>query len=88
MLPRLCNFMSCVSDVGMSLGPAVPAQLGVVPQLFRPVMPQTAVPAAPKPIMEDEPPSKRAKNEDSLIPEDHWLAQRPVSTVSTFSPSL
>lgn len=71
------------------MGTAVPAPLGVVPHhLYRPVMPQTAVPvpAPHKPpaaaaMMDDEPPSKRAKTEDSLIPEDHWLAQRPVSRV-------
>lgn len=40
-------------------------------------MPPTQMAVAP-PVIEDEPPSKRSKNEEALVPEDHWLAQRPV----------
>lgn len=72
----------------MPLGVPLGAAMQPVPQpMFRPAaIPQVAVPAPPAPapptmpIVDDEPPSKRAKNEESLIPEDHWIAQRPVST--------
>ena len=38
---------------------------------------------APEPMpAEDEPPSKRARTEDSLIPEHHWLARHPQGTVT------
>lgn len=58
--------------------------LAGVPQVIhRPVMPPAPVVVqqmAPVPShMMDEPPSKKAKTEESLIPEHQWLHAHPVS---------
>ena len=61
--------------IGVPLG----ARFGgaMAPVQLRPVLPPQPVAMA-----DDEPPSKKQKTEESLIPEHQWLAQRPVSVWS------
>lgn len=68
----------------MPLGAPLGAGIAAVSQVLRPVLPPASVvvqPMAPptQQSLMDEPPSKKAKTEDSLVPERQWLGAHPVS---------
>ncbi|KAF0292982.1 Splicing factor 3A subunit 1 [Amphibalanus amphitrite] len=61
-----------------------PMPAGFIPQM-QPGPPRPPMQMAPEPMVaggDDEPPNKRARTEDSLVPEQMWLARHPQGTVT------
>ena len=63
--------------------------MGMQPPMgMRPAMahmaPMAAVPQPAPPADDDEPPAKRAKTEESLVPEEEWLRRFPVRLLLVF----
>ena len=72
----------------MPPGPPSLMQIGTVRPPGFPPMPAVPAPPPTQAKQDDEPPAKKQKTEDQLVPEDEWLRRNKVNHVYSLSKTV